>query len=301
MSQIKTALICQGGGMRAAFAAGAVAELGENLGVKKFDIVIGVSGSSTTASYYTAGQFSRIRKVWSENLGTTKLVNKKNIFTKKPIFGINYLIDDILRQQFPLDEEAVKNSPTDLFIPFYDFGNKKISYYHNRGRGEAIDIWQAMRASMSMHEEHLAVNNCNVRGVDASIIKPLFLDKAIEEGTTHFLIVSNDEKFKLNFSIRLGFAVFSFFQGRNLPAQVRETLKKYPDFRKKFKREFDEFCQSNKFLLVRPHKNDPIGLLMGDNKKIKQAVDTGRKAIDDCSDDLMMEIFRQRSEQLNNQ
>jgi len=125
---VKTALICQGGGMRAAFAAGAGAELGENLGVNKFDIVIGVSGSSTTASYYTSGQFSMIRKVWSENLGTTKLVNKKNIFTKKPIFGINYLIDDILRQQFPLDLEQVKNSPTDLFIPFYDFRNSKISY-----------------------------------------------------------------------------------------------------------------------------------------------------------------------------
>ena len=80
---VKTALICQGGGMRAAFAAGAGAELGENLGVNKFDIVIGVSGSSTTASYYTSGQFSMIRKVWSENLGTTKLVNKKNIFKKE--------------------------------------------------------------------------------------------------------------------------------------------------------------------------------------------------------------------------
>src|ERR1700726_1254841 len=93
--EIKTALIIDGGAMRAVYASGVVAAFKE-LGFENvFDLVIAVSSGTIIASYFLSGQAEVVPEVFYTYLANKKFINIYKLHPSK-VIGFDY-IDNVFR------------------------------------------------------------------------------------------------------------------------------------------------------------------------------------------------------------
>jgi len=284
--------------MKAAFAAGAAYELAEGLGIKKFDIIMSMSSSGPTLTYFTSEQFSTIKDVWENELGRLEFVKKMNIFTGKPIFNLDYLIGDIFGRKYPLDITKFKETPTRLFIPVYNYLTEKVEYFSNKQSEVDLDVCHALRATMAIHPEQIVQKENLGPFIDPALVSPLVYERAITEGATHFLVVSNHQGLEWTIKKMLGFQLFKLFQSRNFPKNVKRKLKEYPKSIKHEIEHFKEFCQNYNVLFIQPPIASKVRTVMVTNKQVKGAVEYGREIMQKAKDNQLIEVFRQRSKEL---
>ncbi|MBU1037228.1 hypothetical protein KKF32_04325 [Patescibacteria group bacterium] len=298
MAKVKTALICQGGGMKGAFTAGVVYELANKFNIQNIDILIGISASAPTLTYFSAGQFSAIKDIWQNELGTPFLIKRSNFFKGKPVYDINYLIDEVFKNKYPLNLSRLQSSPINLYIPLYNYKSKKIEYYNNHDDQEKMNIWQALKATMVIHHQHLSQKETHRYYVDSSLINSLIFEKALSENATHFIVVINDRNLDFRFKDWLKYKIFCSFQAKNFPQEVKDKLKDYPKFRKISINRFKKFYQDHQVLFIHPDKKSKITTAMDKNWQIKRAVELGQKELNKKADHPILKVFQERSAEL---
>jgi len=299
MENIKTALICHGGGMKAAFAAGAVYELAKNFGIERFDIVMGMSASAPTATYFTTGQYEDILNIWQNELGNPLFVKKINVFKGKPIFNIDFLINDIFKVRHPLEQDKLNRASTKLYIPVYNYQKNRLEFFNNLQAEVNLDIWQAMKATMIIHNQHLFQKDEFKPYIDPAIASPLVYERALSEGATHFIVIYNSHGIDWNFRKWLGFQLFKLLQSRNFPKEVKEKLKNHNELVKIEVQKFKEFCQHHPIIFVQPPLRAKVRTIMTTNQEIKEAMDCGRKIVGQIAQNQdLMKIFYQRSKEI---
>ena len=139
---MKTAWILPGGGSHSAYTAGALLAV-HQLGLPDPNIAIASSGSSGTMAYYLAGQYSSIRRIWCNLLSTKKFGNPLRIWK---LMDVNYLVDQVVKIQEPLNVEIIKKSHTIFLIPMTEDKSGEIKYF---SINEGIDFFELLRASNS--------------------------------------------------------------------------------------------------------------------------------------------------------
>lgn len=300
MEQVKTALICHGGGMKSAFAAGAVYELASFLKISQFDILIGASSSAPTLAYFLTGQLEEIKVVWEQETPQIVMRKKTKFFKGEPLFDVDYLVDKILIGKYPLNLEKLEKSPIDLYIPFYNFKTDKLEFYHNHSQNKRIDIWQVFKATMAIHDHYL--NKCeDLSGcVDPALACSLIYEKAIKEGATHYLLVSNQESFNATLKKWLGLKLFKMFQARHFPAEIKLKLKQHPKLNKRARTAIQAFVLQENVLLIKPLCGAKLKILSRKTSEIKKAFTFGSRAIQQLKGSPLMEVFKERSGEIKN-
>jgi predicted patatin/cPLA2 family phospholipase len=109
-------LVLEGGGMRAGFVAGVLMALMDK-GWTGFDAAVAVSASVPTLAYFASGQRKVMETVWRQELCTRKLVCYHNLpaaslalSTQRPLVNIDYLVDEVFKERYPLDLAAMKEN-----------------------------------------------------------------------------------------------------------------------------------------------------------------------------------------------
>ncbi len=295
MPDYKTALICQGGGMRSAFSAGVLYELSGGLKINYFDILIGSSSSAPNVTYFLTGQVEEMKTIWQTELATPVFLNKTNFFKGEPIFNTRYLISQVLQKKYPLDLKKIQSLPADLYIPFYNFLNDKIEFYHNHGQNGQLDLWQALRATMTIHDQFLQEGDGPTCYIDPAIASPLVYEKAFLEGASYYLIVANQYYTKSTLKRWLGYHLFKLFQGRHFPEEVQDKLKRWPEIYKKQLSDLQAFVKKQPVLVVQPPAEANLKVITKNAKETKKAFDLGRKAIQALKTHPLIKIFQERS------
>lgn len=294
----KTALICQGGGMKGAFVAGAVYGLAKDYGIKQFDVLIGASSSAPTLTYYLTGQIEEIKQVWETELAKSALIKKSNFFKGEPVFNINYLVETVFQKRYPLALAKLQSAPGDLFIPFYNFITDQIEFYHNHNPNQRLDIWQALKATMTVHDKYLSQDQGPNCYADPALVSPLVYQKAIEEGCHDYLIITNRYFPKERLRNWLSYRLFYLFQSRHFPKVVRAKLKKRPQIIKKGRAEFQEFSKNHQVFVIQPPPGVKFSIVANKVSAIKAALECGRQAVQTINGQTLKE-FLARSDQLS--
>ena len=124
-------IIMQGGATRAAFGAGVLYEFAEH-GVYPHTIA-SLSAGVPTAAYYVAGQHKEMREVCTK--GIENLISITNLLLGKPVYDIRYLLDKVMRKQYPLSIDALTRSETRLVIPIFNCAQAVTqTFQRTRGR-----------------------------------------------------------------------------------------------------------------------------------------------------------------------
>ena len=184
----KVAIVTSGGGMRCAYAAGALVALAQKLGYTKPDIFISSSGSVGAMLYYLAGQYEDIEKIWLRYVPSPQIVS-----AFPPRLRLDYVVDTILRRELPLDQDALKASSTRWFIPLTNLASGRTEYV---GNGTWFDPYEVMRAAKAipfLYGGAVRLGGHRYIDGDVSVTMRALIRKARHEGATRILVIANSD------------------------------------------------------------------------------------------------------------
>ncbi len=110
--QRKVALVVEGGAMGAVVSGGMMLWL-ERMGLNDgFDFVIGASAGALSAPYFVAKQAREGLPIYWEHINNGKFIKNPLGFLLfgRPLFSLEYLVDEVYTKKVPLDFEAVLQS-----------------------------------------------------------------------------------------------------------------------------------------------------------------------------------------------
>jgi predicted patatin/cPLA2 family phospholipase len=138
-------LAIEGGGMRGVVCGGMVAAL-EDLGLTTaFDEVIGCSAGAIAGAYFIAGQAAFGTRIFYEEINNRKFIDKRRLLMRRPVVSVDFLLDDVCRNNKRLDWQAVLASGTRLVCMASDLDGQHKAQLDGFQEQEAL--FEAMRAS----------------------------------------------------------------------------------------------------------------------------------------------------------
>jgi predicted patatin/cPLA2 family phospholipase len=177
-----TALVVEGGGMRGAYAAGALVGLHE-MGVT-FDQVWAASSGACSAAYYVSGGLEGIQ-IWRDLVSGGQLIRLRNLLLRRPLLDLDYLIHTF-RERIPLSCDKLRAGRGELRVVLTECKTGKPVYWKMQGR-EAFDV---LRAATSM--PFATRGYARVEGVyyaDGGITDSIPIRAAIEAGATDVTVI----------------------------------------------------------------------------------------------------------------
>lgn len=110
----QTVLVLEGGGLRGAFVAGALAELGASSTVR-FSHIFATSAGAASAAYLIAGQIERALTIWTDRTHGAQLISARHLFAGRGLMDIAGLVK-VFQGELGLDAAGVQRSSTSLRI-----------------------------------------------------------------------------------------------------------------------------------------------------------------------------------------
>lgn len=184
----KIAIVLSGGGTRCAYSAGALVALAQEYGYETPDIAIASSGSVASLFYFLAKQHEDIKKTWTDLLDDPLFIS----FRRKHIMDIDYLIDHISKRKVPLNAEALEETRTAWFVPLTDARNGKTFWATRVCWFDIYEIMRAAKAIPILYNEHVRLGTGRYVDGDISTTHTTLLRKAIDEGATTIISITNN-------------------------------------------------------------------------------------------------------------
>ena len=179
-------LILEGGSLRCAFTAGVMDAL-LLLGPLKFDRIFGISAGSMVMATYLSGQYKHFYRISRDLVEDGTFIRFSSAWSKEGLMNLSHLRAHVMRHA-PLDLDAlgVAQETTQAIVVTTHLETGKPRYIEPQGR----DWMDALVASSSL--PMVTRGKVKFRGewmFDGGYSDPLPLDKAIEMGGRHILVV----------------------------------------------------------------------------------------------------------------
>ena len=271
----KTALVESGGGMAACYIAGVTYALAKHFRDFKPDIVIGASGSSGTLSYYVAGQPESMKRIWLSLLSDKNFINPLRVWR---VMNIDYLIDEVLKKQEPLNAEKIYQSDILYFIPSTNHRTGKLEYFSNRN---GDDIFESMRASMALpiaFNKYIKVKHKEYCDSYISASVHLNIEQALKLGADRIIVVSVEDAHPSK--------LVNLFYNFWLKHQSRKFLKNYH----KEEKESYVIPDSVEIIHISPKNNLEVGTFGNSKESLQKVFEQGYK--DTVNNERLKSILR---------
>lgn len=186
---MKSGLILEGGGMRGVYTAGVLQKfMEENLFA---DYVIGVSAGACNAVSYLSRQSGRNRTVMIDYVKHPDYISVKNLLTKRELFGMNLIFDDIPNRLVPFDYGGFGQAAEEFVVGTTDCMTGEAVYFHKPLPPE--ELLAVVRASSSLPFMSQPVQFGGRLLMDGSLADPLPIKKALADGVTNPIIILTRE------------------------------------------------------------------------------------------------------------
>lgn len=261
----KRGLVIEGGGFRACYAAGAVYELLKSAPNLHFDVVAANSASVCTAAYFVTRQIGEMEKIRIGGgiLSSPKLLNfwRVPIAWHKSLIDLEFLFEDLLIKQFPLDLEALKKSPTELYVTVMHYKSGRRSEFSNRDP----EILEAMKASCAVpwaYKEKIMIRGERYfDGFYDSIPLRIAKEKKCDEIWVISTRPTGYRKGKLK-----------LFE--KIPQQTCQLLSKRHYY---YNKTAEEVENNKNYIIVRPKEALPVSRFTNDRKQLENVFALGQR------------------------
>lgn len=180
------ALVIEGGGMRAAYASGAVQGLAER-GLR-VDAVYGTSAGGAIAAWFTAGQFHDSPRTWAWASDRGLMSYRRWLLRRGPFWDLRLLYEGFYVDRIRLDVDRIRESPFPAYVTAADVDTGTTRYLDLR----RTNVHRALMATSALP---LAVDDpIEVDGhrlLDGGVTDPIPLQRAIDDGATEIVLVLN--------------------------------------------------------------------------------------------------------------
>jgi len=182
----KVALCIEGGSMRGVISAGMVVAL-EQLGwLACFDAVYGSSAGAMNGAYFVAGQAALGATIYHDDINRRAFIDLLRPLRGRPILDLDFLVDEVMRKQKPLDTARVIASTVPLIALATDAQTGRRHLF--RDFADSRDLLRALRAGATM-PIFAGPPFPHRRGhyFDALLSEPIPVPAAEDDGHTHIL------------------------------------------------------------------------------------------------------------------
>lgn len=186
----KLAIIMSGGGIKSSFGVGVILALVEKYNIDEPYLLICVSGSAGTGSYYISKQYKEIYDIWINHVSSKRFLDWRRFWK---IIDVDYLIDVIFKEREPLKEKLIYNSKTRYLIPALNKNTGNIDYFDNQ---KEMNLFESMRATKAMPvafkiNPNVKINDFVYCDSFASSSAQSHIPKAVDLGAKKILLIDN--------------------------------------------------------------------------------------------------------------
>jgi predicted patatin/cPLA2 family phospholipase len=177
-------LVLEGGGMRGVFTSG-ILDFFMEKGIW-FRNVYGVSAGACNGISYAAKQIGRNKKVNCDFCADPRYASFRNFIKEKSIFGMNFIFDEIPKNQVPLDYDTYYASEMNLKIGVTSLLTGKAEYFP---KNISVENTAIIKASCSMP---IVSPICLINGkpyLDGGVADPIPFERSQLEGNKKNLII----------------------------------------------------------------------------------------------------------------
>lgn len=189
-----TALIFEGGGMRASYTAGFLNNLLEN--EIYFDYVAGISAGSSHSVNYLARDPERARRSFVELVQDPEFGGWRSFLKGEGFFRSEYIYEKTSHPEgsLPLNFETFMANPAQLRIGVFEREQGRVIYYSKDDIYEMKDLMKIVRSSSSMPIFMPPTQYRNHTYVDGGLGGGIALDIAKQDGYKNFFVILTREK-----------------------------------------------------------------------------------------------------------
>ncbi|HUQ29960.1 MAG TPA: patatin-like phospholipase family protein [Candidatus Paceibacterota bacterium] len=259
MREEKIAIVTSGGGMKCAYAAGALVALAKKLGFTEPDIFVSASGSVGAMFYFLAHQPEEIEKIWLRYVPSPQIVS-----LIPPRLNVDYIVDTILRRELPLDIDKLGETKTRWIVPVTDLDTGHTTYVTNETWFDPYEVMRAAKAIPLLYggAVRLGIQPYIDGGISANMAT--LIRKAHEAGATKILCLSNTTYTSPGTALFMrGYAAFA-------RPMLRELILK--DIRRA---EWDHLPGNVEIMVVGPSYPLPTGLFTRTRRKVAETYQMG--------------------------
>jgi predicted patatin/cPLA2 family phospholipase len=179
-----TVLVLEGGGLRGAFVAGALAELARcDL---RFSHIFATSAAAASAAYMVAGQIERALEIWRERTHGAQLISARHLLRGRGLMDIEGLVD-VFRGELALDAERVERSPTALRVAVTNCMTGEADHLMAT-RSNVYDLLKATMALPVVYGRVVPVNG--VPYIDGGVADAIPLEAALALAPARIIVVT---------------------------------------------------------------------------------------------------------------
>lgn len=256
----KVAIVTSGGGMRCAYAAGALVALAKKLGIEEPDIFISASGSVGAMFYYLARQYDDIERVWLRYVPSPEIVRT----LPYPRLRLDYVVDTILRRELPLDEKVLKNTRTRWFVPVTDLDTGHTEFVTNSTWFDPYEVMRAAKAIPFLYGGAVRLGSKKYIDGDVSVNMAALIRKARREGATSIIVIANTAR------LSAGMHLFYWLSALFAAPMIRTLI--LNDMRRG---DWDHLPADVDILVVAPDEPLPLGTFTRIRRKVAEAYQMG--------------------------
>ena len=244
-----TALIFEGGGMRASYTAGFVTNLLEN--ELYFDYTAGISAGSSHCINYLSRDIARVKRSFVDLVLDPNFGGWRSFLKGEGFFRAQYIYEETPFEDaaLPLDLETFMANPAQLRIGAFDRDSGEMVYYSKNDISELSDLAKIVRASSSMPifmPPTVYDGHCYV---DGGLGGGIALDIAKKDGAKKFFILLSREKGYKKTPVKYKGAVKAYY--RKYPKVVEAMLNRHVIYNRTLE-ELKELESEGKAFLVYP-------------------------------------------------
>lgn len=266
-------LVLQGGGMRAAYSAGAIAPLVTYGFSNAFEHVIGSSAGAINGAYFIGSDAETLRTY------TDDLTNKNfvNLLRRDKKVDIDYLVDLVMKHKRPVNIANLLKARTKLHVVMTDANNGKkvvLSDHH-----KFVDIYEEFRATAALpflYDRPVLVGNRWY--IDGGVSDLLPIDVAIKLGCTDIVVVMTQQIDNYHFGRKHQRLVKHLIKrfAKNQPLGVRNALPTNERLLQINLRRLRHPLRKIRFYVMEPSENDfLISLATIDKPKVEALAQLG--------------------------
>ncbi len=244
-----SALIFEGGGMRASYTAGILNNLLEN--EIYFDYVAGISAGASHSINYLSRDIPRAKRSFVDLVLDSKFGGWRSFFKGEGYFRSQYIYEETSYPgaALPLDFQAFMANPAQLRIGALERDTGKPVYFTKADINSMQDLMKIVRASSSMP---IFMPPTSFKGkvyVDGGLGGGIALDIAKKDGMQKFFVILTREKGYRKSPVKFGGFIKAYY--RKHPLVVEAMFNRHVIYNRTLE-ELEELEREGKAFLVYP-------------------------------------------------